>query len=214
MHAFLIVGRNPEAIEEKIDKLIKKLSASPMVFTITKIADIRELTKFTRFTLNKKTAIVIKDFENTTEEAQNAFLKALEEPQKNLFYILAATTLDLVLPTILSRCQVVEISNLKSQISNKEQEEVLIFLDAGIGEKLALIADIKKRERAIDFINKILILGHKKILAGENSVGLITSAKKTLLALKANGNVQLQLTNFVINLDTSPLVSPGWTGYN
>jgi len=207
MHAFLIVGRNPKALEEKTDKLVKKLAAKPMPFTVVKIADIRELTKLTRLTLNEKTAMIIKNFENATEEAQNAFLKALEEPQANLYFILTAQTLSPILPTIISRCQVTEISGSTGeadevfQIPKEEQEKISNFLDAGVGEKLALTANIKNRQEATDFINKILILSHKKLLAGEKVVNLIASAQKTLSALKANGNIQLQLTNFVVSLE-------------
>lgn len=41
--------------------------------------------------------------------AQNAFLKLLEEPQANIHFILAVDDISLLLPTILSRCQKVEV---------------------------------------------------------------------------------------------------------
>ena len=67
------------------------------------------------------------------------------------------------------------------------------------------IKDINSREEAIEFIKLILIVyqkrvwgtnGKKEYLARE-----IENAIKTLEALNSNGNIQLQLTNFIVNLN-------------
>lgn len=48
---------------------------------------------------------IIRRFEDANEEAQNAFLKTLEEPPSHAFLILTAQDAGLLLPTIVSRCQ-------------------------------------------------------------------------------------------------------------
>lgn len=48
---------------------------------------------------------IIRRFEDANEEAQNAFLKTLEEPPAYAFLILTAQDAGLLLPTIVSRCQ-------------------------------------------------------------------------------------------------------------
>lgn len=48
---------------------------------------------------------IIRRFEDANEEAQNAFLKTLEEPPSHAILILTAQDAGLLLPTIVSRCQ-------------------------------------------------------------------------------------------------------------
>lgn len=209
MHAFLITGRNPDLIQSEIQKLLTKLKAKKFNFTVQKIADIRELERFTRLKMLEKTAIVIQDFENATEEAQNAFLKALEEPQENLFYILTTAMSELLLPTIVSRCQLIEIRSVKQKLQKEEKEEIKKFLEMPVGEKLKTTANVKNREEAIALMNKIMLVLRDNIFQEDGGVEIIENAKRTLVRLKANGNVQLQLTNFVVNLDQNHLAPRG-----
>jgi DNA polymerase-3 subunit delta' len=48
---------------------------------------------------------IVQRFEEANEEAQNAFLKTLEEPPSHAILILTAQDAGLLLPTIVSRCQ-------------------------------------------------------------------------------------------------------------
>lgn len=48
---------------------------------------------------------IVRRFEDANEEAQNAFLKTLEEPPAHAILILTAQDAGLLLPTIVSRCQ-------------------------------------------------------------------------------------------------------------
>jgi DNA polymerase-3 subunit delta' len=50
---------------------------------------------------------LLTDFEQANEEAQNALLKTLEEPSSQAVLLLTAESGDRLLPTILSRCEVV-----------------------------------------------------------------------------------------------------------
>ncbi len=49
--------------------------------------------------------VLIDDAEKMTPEAQNALLKTLEEPPENNIFILVTSRTDLLLPTIMSRCE-------------------------------------------------------------------------------------------------------------
>lgn len=70
------------------------------------IDDIRELYERTRSKFTSPQVVII-DFGNRTmtPQAQNAFLKLLEEPQAQIHFILATHYIDRLLPTVLSRCQ-------------------------------------------------------------------------------------------------------------
>ncbi len=52
--------------------------------------------------------------EKMTPQASNAFLKLLEEPPKNTFFLLIAEDKEQVLPTIISRCQTVDLGPIES----------------------------------------------------------------------------------------------------
>ena len=52
---------------------------------------------------------VIENIENSTKEAMNSLLKMLEEPVPGIYAIFTSKNLNKVLPTIKSRCQVIEI---------------------------------------------------------------------------------------------------------
>lgn len=52
---------------------------------------------------------IIADMEKATPEAANSLLKTLEEPPPHSIFILTALSADLLLPTIVSRCQVLNL---------------------------------------------------------------------------------------------------------
>ena len=53
-----------------------------------------------------------KNFEKTNTHAQNKFLKTLEEPPKNVVFILLTTDIKSVLKTIVSRCKLINVRSL------------------------------------------------------------------------------------------------------
>lgn len=65
---------------------------------------------------NGRKVYIIERMENATAEAQNALLKFLEEPANDRLAILLVEQLDRVLPTIVSRCQIITFHPL-SKIS-------------------------------------------------------------------------------------------------
>ncbi len=197
MHSFLIVGKGN--LGGEIEKLTKKLKAKALPFELKKMADIKSLAEFTKLKLSERTAIVIGGIDNASEEAQNAFLKSLEEPQKNLSYILTASNITGCLPTIVSRCMVVEVRNERIPNSNFAVS-AKDFLGFPLGKKMETISGIKTREEAVDFITNLIYSGHSFLIKGERVDNFLENANKTLGALKANGNVQLQLTNLIVNL--------------
>lgn len=73
----------------------------------------------------QKTVIIMTGIESMKKEAANAFLKLLEEPSENLMFILTTDNTEALLPTIISRCQHIQFSPLKT----KEIEQALIEQD-------------------------------------------------------------------------------------
>src|SRR6266478_7022090 len=124
MHAYLLVGQNSEELRIKSEELAKKFGAKIMEYPLQKIEDVRNLNNFLRLTITEPTLIYVPNIHEAGTEALNAFLKNLEEPQDNLFFVLTAPSTRKILPTIVSRCQVIKISNAKYQMPNENIEEI------------------------------------------------------------------------------------------
>lgn len=198
MHAYLLVGTNN--FQQAIDTLAKKFKTKIFDYKIQKISDVRNLNNLIRLSFDQPTLIVSENIHEATEEALNAFLKNLEEPQENIYFALTAPSTRHVLPTIVSRCQIVRVvGDRKIATENSEIEQ---FLKLSVGEKLAYIDKIRDREKAVELAENSVQFLHSKLHGNEVKYDIVAKnieiADKTLSRLKANGNVNLQLTNFVI----------------
>lgn len=202
MHAYLLIGQENSDLKVAISNLARKLHAKIMEFPLVKIDDVRSLNNLIRLSFNEPTLIVCRDIHEAGEEALNAFLKNLEEPQENIYFALTAPSVRKVLPTIVSRCEVIRIiNNLQFTINNEEIEK---FIKLTTGEKLAYIGKIKDRGKAVELAESLVSFLHSGLHGNNVKYGVqaknIEVAQKTLSGLKANGNVNLQLSNLVVNL--------------
>lgn len=196
MHAHLIIGRNRNQTEKELDNLLSTLGAKKIIFDIKKIEDVRELNRILKVSLSEKTLFFCPDIEKATDEALNAFLKTLEEPGENVFFALSSQTLSKVLPTVSSRCRIINVKNDKNEkeITDEQKHRIIQFLEGNSGQKLLFFDKIKDREEAIEFIESLIFFLHEK-KDFKNMEMLI----KTLSRLNANGNVNLHLSNLAIN---------------
>lgn len=88
-----------------------------------------------------KKVIILHDADKMTVQAQNAFLKTIEEPPSGVFLILLSEKSENILDTIKSRCQIYKLKKLskedidkfikkeKLEISSEEIEAVKVFSD-------------------------------------------------------------------------------------
>ena len=86
-----------------------------------KTDDIRDLIEKVRIPpqIGKYKVYIIDEVHMLSKQAENAFLKTLEEPPPHIVFILATTEKNKILPTILSRCQIYDFNRIKdSEISN------------------------------------------------------------------------------------------------
>lgn len=60
----------------------------------------------------KRKVFIIREIERATLPAANALLKTLEEPPSHVVLLLTSNRRDLVLPTVLSRCQIISLRTL------------------------------------------------------------------------------------------------------
>ncbi|MGI6640268.1 MAG: ATP-binding protein [Limnochordia bacterium] len=107
-HAYLFYGDDGVGKETAVrilaaDADLRVVEGSPSI----KIEQIRMLRQQSSYTQTGSLVWLIKDAENMTVQAANAFLKVLEEPNPGVYFFLTTTNLHRILPTIVSRCQVV-----------------------------------------------------------------------------------------------------------
>lgn len=107
-------------------------------------------------------------------EAQNAMLKTVEEPKEGTYFFLVLGSLGSVLPTLLSRVEVLDFLD-KTEVNTKTQK----FLDAGIGERLSTIRSLHKNADKSKM--KEFIVGLEGLASGDS---LKFSQKKNILKAK------------------------------
>ena len=91
--------------------------------------------QFSKSSLEGKAKIYMLDhIENATTEAMNSLLKVLEEPTDDIYAIFTCQNLNRVLPTIQSRCQVIQLLpgskyDLKKELTEKQllQDDINIL---------------------------------------------------------------------------------------
>lgn len=182
MHAYLLITKKPVG-EAEVRKLAPDIELI-IPFSVEKIADTKELIRQTSISYSKKTAFLLNDFDQASVEAQNAFLKSLEEAQENVVYILSAEREEGVLPTIISRCRVIRTKSSYAKASDGQGSEI----------NFETISKITKREEAIEYLENLL--SGQQFKLPENAK-LVRAADTALTRIKANANPTLQLTWFM-----------------
>lgn len=139
------------------------------------IGDIRELLD----EINKRPVegdekvIIIYEAQNMTVEAQNSFLKTIEEPPEGIYMMLLCDNLESMLDTVKSRCQVYKFYRLNSEdmdrflqknflnINKEKLKAVTAFSDGIPGRAESFIKDESLAEIR-DMVEEILLNIDKK----------------------------------------------------
>jgi DNA polymerase III subunit delta' len=100
--------------------------------------------------------------ENMNTQAANKLLKIIEEPPINTVFILVTENLNEILPTILSRCQLVKINSLKKEeiseylidncsIENKIAEKIATLSHGNLNKALKIANDSEQNQEFEEF---------------------------------------------------------------
>lgn len=93
----------------------------------------------------KGKALVLEDAGNLTIEAQNALLKTLEEPPEKAMLLLGAKDEAVLLPTVVSRCQIIILDSPKKG-ADKYSKDIQLLLQSGIQARFEYIEKCKERK--------------------------------------------------------------------
>lgn len=127
--------------------------------------------------------IIIHQGDKMTAQAQNALLKTIEEPPKNVFMFILCENLESILDTIKSRCQIHRLNPLKESdmrnflklkypsLDETQLKVVEAFSDGIPGKAETLIHDDnfnKLRESAIEILGNIKKVSTEELLGYED----------------------------------------------
>jgi len=177
------------------------------------IGDIRSLQKklFLTPVKSEKKAVILEAFFGMTVDCQNAFLKILEEPPASAMVMILTKSLDFVLPTILSRCNLINLDKIK-KLSDGEMENnlklILEIKNGGYANALVLAQNnSKNKEAALLFLEDLLISAHHALEKGNSEITTgdlqktLRSLQKTYALIKStNVNPRFALENLFLNL--------------
>lgn len=219
MQTFLILSENQDFIDQTLNKFILKNSVSMFDILDFKSAekigidDIREIIRQSiKYPFKGKYKItVIRNFEFSTIEAQNSILKFLEEQPEFLTIFLISKNSQNILPTVLSRTQILKTRKIKPQ----EKLDLEILINGSISEKLNYIQNnITTKEHARIFIVNLLetleyyLLNlddlNKSELTRKNLADYINKTEKAKTFIENNLNFKHVLDILLIGFRESP----------
>ena len=218
MQSLLIVGKNTLDLQKKAEEICieNKISKFDIeIFSSEKqigIVDIRNLTKkiFLKTFKSEKKALILNAYLGITQDAQNAFLKILEEPPLSTIIIILVTSLDFVLPTILSRCTIINLEKITKLTDEQESKYLQVLLSLKkdkIGNALVLAQDNSKtKEDALLFLEGLIItthdlIGKDKDFNDKEIAKMLKDFQKFYTIIKTtNVNARFALENLFLNL--------------
>lgn len=225
MHSFIIESTNNNKIEEHIQKLCEErhigyYDISTLILDSAKkapsigIEAVREIQKtisLAPFQSPQKT-VIIPHAELLTIEAQNALLKILEEPPAHTIIILTTENLEILLPTVRSRCTVITLNEAKEGLSVKKTDELFAFLKniltSTLGERLFIAQEEGKTKEATLLWIKNMVLSLRNELSQDSSqfskgelLKILKLFQKHYKVLSTtNANPRLTLENLLLSI--------------
>lgn len=215
--ANVIMGKENDS--ESID--IVKYSPSSNSFGVDEVRNIIDEVNKKPYEGERKVLILYR-CDKLTVQAQNALLKTIEEPPKGVYLILLSDSLEMILDTIQSRCQVYKLTPLsKEEISNYidykypnlslEDKHSALAYSTGVPGKvdkfiedqnlkslrdicIALFEDILKREQGI-------VLKYEELLKNSKEeqlelLNILLSYIRDIMIFK-----ELNSTELIVNFD-------------
>lgn len=153
MHAYIITGGSVTARENEIQKRLTAwnikdidcvyLAEDGEHIGIDAVRLFQKRLLLTPFA-SAHTVGIIQKSDRLTQEAQNALLRVLEEPPPHAYILCEIASVSMLLPTVVSRCEVVTLhgSDTSSDSTNDIQETIQLLLTSSGGKKLKIIDGI------------------------------------------------------------------------
>lgn len=188
-----IIGFENFSFENNPDfKLIEKSKTKKSIG----IEEVRNLNSFIKVKpiSHSKKCIVISEANALTTEAQNSLLKILEESPSYSFIFLESSTIENILPTILSRCEKYQLESSFTENSNND------FVSMTISQRLEFVEEISKldKEEIVQKLREILVsVKNKETKISPQNLNLLLETIENIS--RYNINTRLALENLSVN---------------
>lgn len=220
MQTFLIASNNPSFVDTQIKEIRKNLNVTPVNLfelnpqTLISIADVRKISQ--TITLKPYEGgdrlIIIRSIDKATIEASNALLKMLEEPPDNNYFILTSSNMNKLLPTIISRCQVIfdNKEEFKSFDFSETKKILRQILAASAGKRILLSQKwANTKEEAIQLLTNLLLTFEQLLHKPDAEIKLSPKEIARLLTKTSKAKIYLErYINFKATLDVLLLGFP------
>ncbi len=186
-------------LELKIDKLditiIEKDTAIKQNINTIGIEEIKHMQKklFLKPIKSPIKAVILEDAQLLTIQAQNALLKALEEPPDHTIIIISSQSRESLLPTIISRCQIINFKDERQKLSEIEIQELTELIENL--SKMPISEKFKKAESLAKDKEKAIIWTEKIILALREYMLKTYSSDKASIESKNYNNLTMKQFN-------------------
>lgn len=174
-----------------------------------------------------KKVIIIHQGSKLTVQAQNALLKTIEEPPLGVYIIILSESLELMLDTIKSRCQIYKLTPLDKQdmikyikrLGETQEDRILSALAyaegvPGMAEKMLNDDNLSKlRDIIIELLKDVESKNSSIVLKYEDKLGAYKNEKEELLNLLTTFirdiiiYKELEDRNMIINVDRCSEIS-------
>jgi len=167
---YLFISKSPQQqtdylilfVSELLGQVIPSIQETPDIHILDRreensigIEEVKDFVKemiFKPFGVSKQVAIIY-EAEKLTPQAQNSFLKTLEESSDDTIYILCVNNEKNVLPTIYSRSKPVYIKQGKLEMMEDAKPQIL---DQDLVEQFGYIDSISKEKvKCLELLNEI-----------------------------------------------------------
>lgn len=199
-HAYLIIGSfKTEKIIEILE--VKRPDLLEFKETPLKINAVRELIHWLALKPHsspKKLAIIYKA-ETMTLDAANALLKTLEEPPKDSILILVVQSTEKILPTIISRCQLIRGEEVSQKEALTDYQTPDQLSKKNLKERFDYILRIYESENLKAFLNSWEEYFSHALSKGQDSRKILKKIFRTRDLLSTNTSVKLLLENLLMD---------------
>lgn len=132
-------------------------------------------------------AVVIENASVLTLEAQNALLKTFEEPPETAVLVLGINSEEDLIPTVLSRCQIVRLED--TVLEEFDSSNIENLLNSSIPERFEYVEKLKDKEK---FLKELTSFYHQRLLDSPTAKTKAYLDKLLLAQTWANSNVNLR----------------------
>lgn len=157
----------PDLHVVEVGQLDEELGRTSSEILIEQIRRLRRQLALAPFEGKWRVALLLRFWE-ASEEASNALLKTLEEPPPQVVLMLTARSAESLLPTIVSRCEVIKLRTipvaelkdvLEARGASKDRARLIAGLSDGRpGRALTLLEETKEMEKRAEILDDLIVL--------------------------------------------------------